>query len=152
ATSERLNHESVLNYSQKIYRAVGRISSIVKGLKLLANQSEKVPKKEVSICDILNETTPFYHEHFNSLGIHLDITPPPAIKVYCHPVQISQVLMNLLKNASDAIMEDEADKNRWIKLDYKTDMNNFYFIITNSGKKIAKEMINKIFTPFLTTK
>lgn len=151
AKTDRLNKEVIVNYAEKIYKAVARISSIVKGLKLLANQSERVPKKEVLVSEILNETTPFYQEHFTALGIKLNIKSPPALKIFCHPVQISQVLMNLLKNASDAILEGE-ENDRWINLDCKTDRDFFYFLITNSGQKISKDMSHKLFTPFLTTK
>lgn len=151
AKTDRLNQEVIINYAEKIYKAVARISSIVKGLKLLANQSERVPKKEVLVSEILNETTPFYQEHFNALGIKLNIKPLPEQKIFCHPVQISQVLMNLLKNASDAILEGQ-ENERWISLDCKTDHEFFYFMVSNSGKKISQEMARKLFTPFLTTK
>ena len=151
AKTDRLNQEVIMNYAEKISKAVTRISSIVKGLKMLANQSERVPKKEVLVSEILNETTPFYQEHFNALGIKLNIKPLPKQKILCHPVQISQVLMNLLKNASDAILEGQ-ESERWINLDCKTDNDFFYFLISNSGKKISAEMSRKLFTPFLTTK
>lgn len=64
--------------------------------------------------------------------------------------QISQVLVNLLKNAVEAV--DDADGGEvWINLSY--DSNGQSTIeVCNSGKLISDEMRENIFIPFFTTK
>lgn len=149
---EKLDHELVVKHVEKIDRSVGRISKIVKGLKHFANQSDNVPKEKAEIKEIINETTQFCQEHLISQGITLKLEEAPAIKIHCHSIQISQVLINLLKNASDALASEKNESEKWISINYKNDHNFFYFIISNGGEKISTEIAEKIFQPFFTTK
>ena len=152
ANNDQLDYESVLKYSQKIDKAVARISKIVKGLKHFANQSDNVPKENSDIFDIINETTQFCQEHLISLGISLKLEEIPPVKINCHSIQISQVLINLLKNASDALSLEPNKDEKWISINFKNDQKNFYFIISNGGEKISIDIAEKIFQPFFTTK
>ena len=111
--ADQLDSSVVLRHADKIQRSVERISSIVKGLKHFANQSDRVPKSKVYISEIINETRQFCQEHLNSQGIRLSVENIPDREIYCHSVQISQVLLNLLKNASDALSPEINDDERW---------------------------------------
>lgn len=150
--SEKMDQEALQRYTEKISKSVMRISSIVKGLKHFANQSDRVPKGKVFITDILNETTPFCLEHLNALGISLRVENVPDIEIYCRSVQISQVLINLLKNASDAVALEQNKDERWISIGFKHDHQYVYFLVSNGGKKITKDISERIFNPFFTTK
>lgn len=151
-TSDKLEIEQVIKYSQKISRAVERISKIVKGLKHFASQSDRIPKESVYIQDILDETTQFCAEHLESLGITLKLEEVPPLQIHCRSIQISQVLINLLKNASDALAKETADNEKWIAINFKRDAEYFYFHISNGGEKIPRVIAEKIFNPFFTTK
>jgi signal transduction histidine kinase len=150
--SNTLDNESVINYSEKIVKSVQRISSIVNGLKHFSNQSERVPKSKISIQEIISETSLFCSEHFNSLGISFKIANIPDVGIHCHSVQISQVLINLFKNASDALAFEDNTEEKWIAVDFKKDEKYFYFVISNGGARIPQEIAAEIFKPFFTTK
>jgi len=63
--------------------------------------------------------------------------------------QIKQVIVNLIKNACDA-MSDCSKKELVVNLN--SDNNNFKIEVTDTGNGIAKENYGKVFTPFYTTK
>lgn len=149
---EKIDPVNVAKYSEKIHKSVERISSIVKGLKYFANQNDKMPKSNYGIHEIMNETTPFCMEHLNSLEISLKVDDIPSVEIYCHPVQISQVLINLLKNAADAFPETLSMVDRWVNVNFKMDHQYFYFVVSNGGDKIEESIAEKIFNPFFTTK
>lgn len=151
-TNEKLDTEQVIKYSQKIYRSVERISKIVKGLKHFATQSDRIPKESVFIQDILDETTQFCSEHLEGLGITLKLEEVPQLKLHCRSIQISQVLINLLKNASDALAKETQDQEKWIAVNFKHDEEFFYVHVSNGGEKIPEVIAEKIFHPFFTTK
>ncbi|MBF0232337.1 MAG: response regulator [Desulfamplus sp.] len=70
----------------------------------------------------------------------------PEIK--CFPQKISQVLMNLILNAAQAI-----DKQGTITISTENQQDGFIRIkIADTGCGIAKEHLNRIFDPFFTTK
>lgn len=150
--NDKLETGHVIRYSQKISRSVERISKIVKGLKHFATQSDSIPKDDVAIQEILDETTQFCTEHLENLGIKLKLEDVPPLKLHCRSIQISQVLINLLKNASDALAEETKDHEKWISINFKQDAEYFYFIISNGGDKIPSMIAEKIFHPFFTTK
>lgn len=151
-TSDKLDIEQVIKYSQKIYRSVERISKIVKGLKHFATQSDRIPKESVYIQDILDETTQFCSEHLEGLGITLKLEEAPPLQIHCRSIQISQVLINLLKNASDALAKETEEQEKWIAINFKQDADFFYVHISNGGEKIPLVIAEKIFNPFFTTK
>lgn len=74
----------------------------------------------------------------------------PAVIV--DPVQIEQVLVNLLRNAMDAI-EAANSERRSIRVEARrTDNGAVEIAVTDTGPGIATEMCNSIFEPFVTTK
>jgi signal transduction histidine kinase len=68
----------------------------------------------------------------------------------CNPIQISQVLMNLINNARDAIMDSPEEK--WIKVEAKVVQKNFEISVTNSGPLIPPSVRKKLFKVSFTTK
>lgn len=75
--------------------------------------------------------------------------------VYIDPDQIRQVILNMLLNAIDAIGSEGSISigTRYIHNDYNDQKREFIRIeVTDTGKGIAKEEIDKIFDPFFTTK
>ena len=150
--SHEFDNMLLSRYLGKINKSTERISSIVKGLKYFSSQNdERDPKRNCFIKNIIDETTPFCMDHLNSFDIKFQVENIPDLMINCHPVQISQVLINLLKNASDALVENET-VDKWISINFREDGDYFYFIISNSGDKISHEVASRIFNPFFTTK
>ena len=66
------------------------------------------------------------------------------------PIQLQQVLMNLMRNACDALPEDPA--NRIIRIrTHRTDTG-IRAEVVDTGSGIPEDMLERIFTPFETTK
>jgi len=134
---------------------VGRISKIIKGLKTLAHGNiddiETIKIKEVfetvlSVCDDkmrsrgITFKVDYEADSFNQL-------------VKCSTVQLSQVIINMLKNSIDAIEEhQDINEERWISIDTAFRNNRIYFYFNDSGPGIPDEHKKKIFDPFFTTK
>lgn len=68
-------------------------------------------------------------------------------RVECFPQQISQVLINLLVNAAQAITEHGT-----VKVSSYEDDKNVYISVEDSGQGMDEETKEKIFDPFFTTK
>jgi signal transduction histidine kinase len=150
--SDHVDKSVLVKHSQKIERSIVRISKIVKGLKHFANQSDKVPKEKVEIQEIVTDTTQFCDDHLLGLGIKLQLDEVPQVRIHCHSIQISQVLINLLKNAADALTHEKREEEKWIAIHFSKDENFFYFIVSNGGERIPAEISEKLFRPFFTTK
>ena len=134
----------------RIQRSVDRIAKIVSGLKMFSRESSYDPFTPTPIADIILETLDLCQARFQSLGVELRIdTLPEAVELPCRASQISQVILNLLNNALDAV---EPLEERWVAMSFSKDAETFTISITDSGNGIPEAVARKIMNPFFTTK
>jgi C4-dicarboxylate-specific signal transduction histidine kinase len=127
-----------------------RIAAIIRSLRMFAREDEKDPLETVPVRNIINETLDLCRERFRVHGIDLKTPlPRPELLIDCHPVQISQAILNLLNNAYDALEHASA---KWVSLDVIEDPTLIYIQVTDSGPGIPEELRDKILQPFFTTK
>ncbi|MEE9488783.1 MAG: ATP-binding protein [Candidatus Brocadiales bacterium] len=102
--------------------------------------------KEADIHEGIDSTLEILtHNYKNRITVHKDYGE--VHKVRCYASQLNQVFMNLLANAAQAI---EGKGDVWIKT--QGEGGKVLISIKDSGKGISKENMNKLFTPFFTTK
>lgn len=135
---------------QRIYKTVFRISEIIKGLRQIARNDTSDPKQIAKIQDIVMETTSLCESKCRSFGIEIRYQMDrDAAWVSCHPAQIAQVILNLLNNSIYAI---EGLNEKWIEVSLKKFQGSFTLKVQDSGLGIDKDVVDKIMTPFFTTK
>jgi C4-dicarboxylate-specific signal transduction histidine kinase len=71
------------------------------------------------------------------------------LAIPCRPVQISQVILNVLNNAFDAV---ESSSQKWITINVVRSENHVEIQISDNGAGIAEQYREKIFQPFFTLK
>lgn len=92
------------------------------------------------------------HHHFDYPNIRIETHVEPAdLIVYADENLISQVILNLLKNALQAIGNDQTDGRIELKA-YCNDDEAVIIEISNNGPLIPPEEAKHIFIPFFTTK
>ena len=91
-----------------------------------------------------------HHNDYPQIAFHLEVAPEDLI-VHADENLISQVVLNLLKNAMQAIGNQRTDGE--IKLKAYLDRDESVLIeISNNGPAIPPEEADHIFIPFFTTK
>jgi PAS domain S-box-containing protein len=128
---------------------VGRIAKIVRGLRSYAHESVLDDMEEVEISLIIDDTLAFCHEKFKQHSVHLVASVEPGLTVKCRPYQISQVLLNLLNNAFDAV--EHAPVKR-VRIEAYYNAGGVEISVSDTGPGIPLEMREKIMQPFFTTK
>jgi C4-dicarboxylate-specific signal transduction histidine kinase len=142
--------DEILSDLDKIQLMGDRISKIVRGLKTLSRDSRNDQFQEVSLKELINEVISFCSERLKIKGIELRVQEIEDIKIECRSVEISQILLNLLNNSTDAV-----DKlpEKWIQINTKKiDNQNIEITITDSGLGISAKIVDKLMQPFFTTK
>lgn len=141
-------------YAEKINSTSVRINTMVQGLKVFSKNTKEADLTLSLVDEIVEDTLSFCREKFKSSGIDLSIVCDSDEPVYvmARPVEISQVLLNLLNNAYDELESSDELINSWIKIETKQDENNVYISVEDSGLGISDEVKEKIFDPFFTTK
>lgn len=151
ARNNNVENTTWLKHTGSSLQAINRVTKIINGLRLFSQQSDNLPRKNVSLNVIIEETLSFCGEMLKARYVRLEVDNIPDVLIECHSVQISQVLINIIKNAEDAVKTQE-DEHRWVKLRFETNNQAVLIHVSNGGNKIAKEITDKLFLPFFTTK
>ncbi|MCJ7772776.1 MAG: ATP-binding protein [Desulfobacterales bacterium] len=136
----------------QIQLQLSRCSQITQSILKFSRQSEPV-LSNIDIHKIISEVTGMIAKKADVNGIVLrcDISPNTSA-VYGDSSQLQQVLLNLYNNAMDAIIEKHGPSGG--RLDIEANQENGWveISISDNGIGIEKQNIEKVFTPFFTTK
>jgi len=146
---ERNDTERVKETLSAVSRMTDHMASITTQLKTFAHKTP-VARERVCLQECLDGafsmTAPLFSEF--SIKSGKDIPVEPLI-VTGDPVRIKQVLVNVIRNAVDA-MRDCQQRHLWVKVTAHD--GNAEIMISDSGSGIAEDAIEELFTPFFTTK
>lgn len=114
----------------------------------------KIPKPEfekVSIISLFDNISSLMSNEISQSNIELSVKVlPRTITINADPKQFEQVILNLLINAIQAVKENEFPKIELLA--YYDSYRRVNIIVKDNGKGISKEIQEKIFVPFFTTK
>ncbi len=150
AAEHPVDAEAVREMATTNEKTVDRIAKIVQGLRVFSRDSSKDAPQPVNVTRLIENTVSFCQERFKNHGVKLLIDEIPGNLFFTgRETQISQVLLNLLQNAYDAIA-DAADK--WVQIAVAQKDHWLEIRVVDSGPRIADAVRAKIFEPFFTTK
>ncbi len=141
---------SLFKYATRAITASQRISRIVKSLRTLSHRSIEEIRTKHEITAIIKDTLEFYSERLATHEIELRTVLLDQV-IFCDPIQVEQVLINLMNNARDAVLSLPKDQ-RWIELRVSKQNDMVVVAVSNGGPAIDLTLANRIFTPFFTTK
>lgn len=133
---------------ESIITDAGRCANIIKDLLVYSRQSP--PKKEItSPDDVIDSAVKTISHQAGEKHIEIVRDPAPELRdIHVDPLQMSQVLSNILLNAVQSI---EASGKITIRTAVISD-NMAEISISDNGIGIKDEIKEKIFYPFFTTK
>lgn len=145
-----LSPELLLQYINKMDQTVSRISRIVNGMRRFARESSMDEKVKYSLNKIVEETLDICQERINNNGTAVDVEYLKSdAEIMCRPVEISQVILNLINNSYQAT---SSYPHPWIKIKMEELPDIYRVQITDCGEKISPAIRQKLFQPFFTTK
>lgn len=133
-----------------IIQTCSRISKIINGLKAFSRNASLDKFENYSIHKLMGDVELLCENRIRQFGIKFKLLyPENDLTLCCRPVQITQILINLLNNSIDEISEKS---NPWIDLKIEKHGDYIVFTLTDSGNGIPLEVAEKIMNPFFTTK
>jgi two-component system sensor kinase FixL len=135
-SQQSLRAGSVLERVQMMTRQGDRSKEVLNS-NILIDEVKKLAESEARLRDINIQLLPFHQQK----------------NVLVDRVQIQQVILNLLRNGMEAMQSIACKNGALIKLQIKIKADNYIkILVVDTGCGIPNSMIDKLFTPFSTTK
>lgn len=149
SAKDKLSHDVL---KQKIKEANFQINFMSKTIDDFRNFFK--PNKQKELFNITKQVNSAYELiksslKNNNIQVVFDIDEDTYIKGY--PNEFSQVILNILINAKDALLERKI-KDPYIKVNITQDSEHVFIDICDNAQGVSLEPIEKIFEPYVSTK
>lgn len=149
---DEIDDNKKISMINKIHSTSDRIFNIIEGLKNLARDDFNDQLAPTKLLKILDETFMMLKSTLAMKNILFSFTNninDPEIMINCIEGQIIQILVNLITNSIE-----EMPKYDEKKIEVITSINGseIQIKVVDSGLPIEKKILEKIFTPYYTTK
>lgn len=141
-----------LRQVEKISQAAERCAKIVKTFLTMARQ-QPARMQKVDINEIIQTAIDVAQYGDKRDGVMLDYTPDPGLpKVCADPDQITQVFINLILNADQAMRDGETGQTITVSSRLADRGQEIEITVEDDGPGIPDKYHSRVFEPFFTTK
>ena len=146
---DALTEQSMDRMQEKAEQLVQRMSSTIDEFRNFFKPGKH--SEAFKLAQTLKSSADIMEGVFRNHSIALSIECSEAIELFGVPGEFSQVVLNLLSNAKDAVLgSGQAAPSIMVKAARVGDR--IYIDIEDNGGGIPENIINKIFDPYFTTK
>ncbi|MDQ2069032.1 PAS domain-containing sensor histidine kinase [Natronospira bacteriovora] len=137
----------------RIERQSKRVNDILNQITSFLRNEDDPPDKDLDIYSLVCEVLRLldHDARLSNIRVEIDIPDTPC-HIKSHSVQIQQVLFNLVSNAMDAMDHTPGPHEIRIVARHDKPKNQCWVDIIDTGPGIAEKDMEKLFTPFFTTK
>ena len=143
--------DDVVESANRIENAVSRIGQLIKSLRNLSRSGSHDLAVSTPVSNIIEDAVGLCEPRMRANDIKLIAEPVSSqLCLTCSRVEISQVLVNLMINASQAL---ENRHTKIIKVGVKENSDgSIGLFVSDTGPGIPKDIQERVFEPFFTTK
>jgi C4-dicarboxylate-specific signal transduction histidine kinase len=138
----------VARFAAAIEETSQRIVKIINGLRTISRSADRDPMVETSVASIIEGTLAICASKFKYNEIALSVVGSSSAPVPCRAAEISQVLLNLISNAADAV---EGLPEKWVRIHIRDLAEHVEIGVVDSGAGIQRDLRDRILEPFFTT-
>jgi two-component system sensor kinase FixL len=137
---------------QRIAEQAERAGAVIRRLRTLT-RGELADLRRLDLRDVLIDAVRLTETEARLEGLRVELeVPEEEAPSYVDPVQIQQVLINLVHNAIDAMREQTARSQRRVAIRLDRDGCDWRIAVRDHGSGIADSHRERLLTPFFTTK
>ncbi len=149
ASLNKLDNNTVQQKAQDISAFSQHLSKTIDDFRDFFKPNKK--KVETSYCNLLKSVLEIIAISIENKNIKLIRELNCHDKFITYPNELKQVILNLIKNAEDALIENKIE-NPYIKICTYTKNDQYILEVSDNGGGIPKETIEYIFDPYFSTK
>lgn len=147
-----LGNEELLDVQRQIVAQAERAGTIIERFRGFLRK-EPIRCDDVDINHVIREAAALFSSEAKRRAIHVALELAPRLPPICsEAIQLEQVLLNLMRNGSEAMAELEpAQRTLTLRSDIGEE-ERLVIEVHNPGAAIPAEQLPHLFTPFHTTK
>jgi PAS domain S-box-containing protein len=144
-----LEPKDIVEANDSIMKSAEFLSKTIENFRnfFTKNNSQKTFLVVASIQDTLDIIKASYESHFIKVNLNLD----ENISYFGSENLLSQVLLNVLSNAKDALLQNNIE-NKIVSISLMQEEKNIRITIKDNAGGIPSNILDKIFDPYFTTK
>lgn len=151
-----LNPEASLQTQEKtlgkLTALVDRMISITQQLRYFARSGDK-EIRQVNLRDTIQGALNITQPAIQAANVALTIDQPDTpVNVLAGSVRMEQVLVNLIRNALDAMQGNTPEQPRELLIRLSTDNTHAILTVEDSGSGLSEESLKMLYEPFYSTK
>ncbi|MDP3276028.1 MAG: ATP-binding protein [Deltaproteobacteria bacterium] len=133
-------------------REVDRLTAITEEyLRVARLPSPRLEREDVAM--LANEIGHFVRPEFSRAGVELRVDAPETALAMVDEAQLRQSLLNLLRNAREAVTSEATDSERpVILLSVRVTDERVFVSVEDSGRGVSDDVLPTLFELFVTTK
>ncbi|NBW82033.1 sensor histidine kinase, partial [bacterium] len=136
-----------------VERQLKHLIHMTDSVRMYASSGERTQNGFVPVPEIFRMTMDMCEVFLNGKGVRVYWPDEvPAIEIAGGPTLQIQVMVNLVKNAVDAVADLPDQNQRWVRIDIKEQGGSVEFAVSNGGPAVSKFIQSNLFKPFFTTK
>lgn len=145
-----LDRQALTDLTKTVSRTVQRITDIILGLRTFSRDGTNDRFENASVKQIIEDTLALCREKIKHAEVQIKVNAiDDNMTLFCRPVQISQVLLNLINNSCDALMPLH---EKWIDISVESCNDTIEISVMDSGSGITESIQRKLYQPFFSTK
>ncbi len=145
----QLTDESMQRMGEKANQLVARMSSTIDEFRNFFKPSKQA--ESFSLAGAMRAALDIMEGVYKNHNIQVTLDCDEGIELHGIPGEFSQVVLNLLGNAKDAVLAS-GQANPSILLHAEQTAERIQINVEDNGGGIAPEILNKVFEPYFTTK
>jgi two-component system, NtrC family, C4-dicarboxylate transport sensor histidine kinase DctB len=147
--AQRGNLKQVTGNLDLVNDLAERMASITAHLKTFARKSEPGRPEPILVGRAIDGALFLIESQTKTAGVRIDKDVQPDIWVMGYAVQLEQVILNLIRNALDAVTGSDRPS---IRVTVRASADTVSISVADNGPGIPPDRIDQIFDPFFTTK
>ncbi|MBF0366130.1 MAG: GHKL domain-containing protein [Oligoflexia bacterium] len=147
--------EKTALYAEQIVQCTERMSKVIQHLKVFSRKSDELDFKIIEITTPVTEAIKLFAPQLRQDCIHVTVNFSeniPMLKCKGDLVQLESVFQNLIANSKDAFENITDHREKKIIIEIKSDENQIKIVYCDNAGGMPKEVMEKIYDPFFTTK
>jgi len=145
----KLNEELMDRSTEKAMRIISQMSKTIDDFRDFFKDDKTMHFSKLS--DIVQQSYDIIESTLHNKNILLKTHYADEISLLCLKNELSQVILNIISNAMDALVHNDTD-NPQISITVERKKNDAIIIIDDNAGGIPDNVIDRIFEPYFTTK